>query len=409
MELPPVSDDWAVQAFTQGLNEPSSVALKQLKQNLVEYPVVTWSDVHNRYQSKIKVEDDQLGAPSGSVYPSRVPANEPRPNKERYQQYTEDRRNAPRRNIPRNDRRTDRGQNPRGLSIRAIFDRHTRPTEAPGLSEYNFNVDVSDIVSAIGKIRETRCPRPILLDPSQKNHNLVCEFHGRHDHRTEDCRQLREEVARLLKKGHLREFLSDRDKNQFQEREANRKNESDEPKHVIHMIVGGIDIPQEPIAKRTKISIPREKQTWGYIPEEALTFNDEDIETLSQPHNDALVISFLMNTFQIKRMSVDPGSSANIIRSRVVEQLGLLDQVMPTSRVLNGFNMVSETTKGDITIPVNMASTTQNVKFHVIEGDMRYNTLLGRPWIHCMRAVPSTLHQIMKFLTEDGIKTVYRE
>lgn len=53
-------------------DERSSVALKQLKQNLVEYPAVTWSDVHNRYQSKISVDDDQLGAPSGSVYPSRL-------------------------------------------------------------------------------------------------------------------------------------------------------------------------------------------------------------------------------------------------------------------------------------------------------------------------------------------------
>ena len=33
MELPPVSNDWVVQAFTQGLNERSSVASKQLKQN----------------------------------------------------------------------------------------------------------------------------------------------------------------------------------------------------------------------------------------------------------------------------------------------------------------------------------------------------------------------------------------
>ncbi|XP_070010193.1 uncharacterized protein [Nicotiana sylvestris] len=50
MELPPVSDDWLVQAFTQGLNERSLMASKELKQNLVEYPAVTWSDVHNRYQ-----------------------------------------------------------------------------------------------------------------------------------------------------------------------------------------------------------------------------------------------------------------------------------------------------------------------------------------------------------------------
>ncbi|XP_070026138.1 uncharacterized protein [Nicotiana sylvestris] len=281
--------------------------------------------------------------------------------------------------------------------------------EAPQLSEYNFNVDISDIISAISKIRDTRWLKPVLSDPSQRNPNLTCEFHGTHDHRTEDCRQLREEVVRLLSKGHLRDLLGDLAKNQFREREENRKNETEEPQHVIHMIVGGVDIPQEPTIKRTKISITREKRTQGYIPKDALTFSDEGIETLSQPHNDALVIFFLVNTFQIKRILVDPGSSANIIRSRVVEQLGLLDQIVPASRVLNGFNMARETKKGEITLPVNVTDTTQNVKFHVIEGDMRYNALLGRSWIHCMRSVTLTLHQMMKFPTKDGIKTVYGE
>ena len=56
---------------------------------------MTWSDVHNWYQLKIRVEDDQLGAPSGSVYPSRLLAKEPKPNKERYQPYLKDRRNTP--------------------------------------------------------------------------------------------------------------------------------------------------------------------------------------------------------------------------------------------------------------------------------------------------------------------------
>ncbi|XP_070002367.1 uncharacterized protein [Nicotiana sylvestris] len=163
------------------------------------------------------------------------------------------------------------------------------------------------------------------------------------------------------------------------------------------------------MVRRTKISITWENQTRGYIPEYALALSDKDIEALSQPYSNALVISFLVNTFQIKCVLVDPRSSANIIRSRVVEQLGLLVQIVPTSRVLNGFNMASEIMKGEITIPVNVAGTTQNARFHVIEGDMRYNALLERPWIHCMRAVPSTLHQMMKFPTNDGIKTVYAE
>ncbi|XP_070026355.1 uncharacterized protein [Nicotiana sylvestris] len=252
MELPPVSDDWAIQAFTQGLNERSSVASKQLKQNLIEYPAMTWSDIHNRYQSKIRVEDDQLGAPSGSVYPSRRPSKESKPNKEIYQPYPEDRRNALRRNIPHNDRRMDRGQNPRRLVSKAGFDRHTGPTEAPRFSEYNLNVDVSNIVFAISKIRDTRGPRFVQSDPSQRNHNLMCEFHNTHGHRDEDCHQLREEVARLLSKGHIREFHSDRTKIQFREREATKKNEINEPQHVIHMILGGIDAPTRTYDQKNK-------------------------------------------------------------------------------------------------------------------------------------------------------------
>ncbi|XP_070022376.1 uncharacterized protein [Nicotiana sylvestris] len=162
----------------------------------------------------------------------------------------------------------------------------------------------------------------------------MCKYHGTHGHRTEDCRQLREEVARLFSEGHLQEILSDRDKNHFRERDA-RKNEQAEPQHVIHMIIGGVDVPERPVFKRIKVSITREKQTRSYVPENILSLCDEEAEGISQPHNDALV--------------------------------------------LNGFNMASETTKGEIILPVNVAGTIQDTRFHVIEGDMRYNVLLGRP------------------------------
>nr|XP_016486756.1 PREDICTED: uncharacterized protein LOC107806998 [Nicotiana tabacum] len=143
--------------------------------------------------------------------------------------------------------------------------------------------------------------------------------------------------------------------------------------------------------------------------EDILTFSKEDFETLTRPHNDVLVNSFLLNNIQIKHVLVDPGSSTNLIRWKVVEQLGLLDQIVPTSCVLNDFNMAGEITKGEITLLVNVSSVVQDAKFHVIEGDVRYNALLGRPWIHNVRAVPSTLHNMMKFPIKDGIKTVYGE
>ncbi|XP_059315776.1 uncharacterized protein LOC132066488 [Lycium ferocissimum] len=80
---------------------------------------------------------------------------------------------------------------------------------------------------------------------------------------------------------------------------------------------------------------------------------------------------------------------------------------MPAARVFNGFNRTCETTKGEITLPVNTVGIVQHTKFYVIDGKMRYNALIDRLWVHNMRAVPSTLHQMLKFPTPDGIKTIH--
>ncbi|XP_070029467.1 uncharacterized protein [Nicotiana sylvestris] len=262
------------------------------------------------------------------------------------------------------------------------FDKHIDPIEAPRLSEYNFSIDASGIVSTIRRIKDTKWPRPIQTDPSQRNPNLMCKYHGTHDHRTEDCRYLREEVAWLFNEGHLREFLSDRAKNHFRERDA-RKTEQEEPHHVIHMIIGEVDIPQRPIFKCTKLSITREKRTRNYVPEDVLSFCDEEAEGISQPHKDAFVISILLNKIQVKCVLVDPGPK--------------------------WLQHGKRNNKGRDILPVNVVGTIQDTRFHVIKGDMMYNALLGRPWMHNMRAVPSTLHQMMKFPTEEGVKIVYGE
>nr|XP_016492256.1 PREDICTED: uncharacterized protein LOC107811779 [Nicotiana tabacum] len=270
IEFPPVTYDWAVQAFTHGLNERSLIASHQLKQNLIEYPAVSWADVHNR---------------SASINQSDI-NRDPRSNKERYQPYTSDRRNSGvGRNHVQNDRRSDRGQNSRGLMSKNGFEK------------------------------------------------------------TEDCRQLREEVAHLFNAGQLRVFRCDRAKNHFRKRDANKKIEQKEPQHVINMIAEGVNIPQGAMLKRTKVSITGEKQTRDYVPEGTVSFSDKEAKGISQPHNDALVIPILLNKVQVTRVLVDPGSLVNIIPMRVLDKLGLQNQIVLAARVLNGFNMASETTK----------------------------------------------------------------
>ncbi|XP_019248831.1 PREDICTED: uncharacterized protein LOC109228110 [Nicotiana attenuata] len=109
------------------------------------------------------------------------------------------------------ERRTDRGRNNRSLQDKEVSG--IQDSTYPRLSNYNFNISIVELVSTIRNINEARFLKPIRFDPSQRDRNLCCEYHGTHGHRTWDCRHLREEVATLLKNGHLRQFLCDRAEN----------------------------------------------------------------------------------------------------------------------------------------------------------------------------------------------------
>ena len=46
------------------------------------------------------------------------------------------------------------------------------------------------------------------------------------------------------------------------------------------------------------------------------------------------------------------------------------------------------------------------VTFIVVASYSQYTAILGRPWIHAIGTVPSTLHVKVKFCTEQGIAIV---
>ncbi|KAF2554830.1 hypothetical protein F2Q68_00016449 [Brassica cretica] len=45
-------------------------------------------------------------------------------------------------------------------------------------------------------------------------------------------------------------------------------------------------------------------------------------------------------------------------------------------------------------------------KFTVVDHPMPFDAIVGRPWLHQMRAVPSVYHQCVKFLSPTGEKTI---
>ncbi|XP_059670721.1 uncharacterized protein LOC132316231 [Cornus florida] len=68
-------------------------------------------------------------------------------------------------------------------------------------------------------------------------------------------------------------------------------------------------------------------------------FGDGDLSRVQLPHEDPLVISLLVANCMIRRVLIDPGSSANIITKTVFEQLEIpSSSIRPTSSPLMGFD-----------------------------------------------------------------------
>jgi len=56
---------------------------------------------------------------------------------------------------------------------------------------------------------------------------------------------------------------------------------------------------------------------------------------------------------------------------------------------------------GKIKLKCQIGNLRSEVMCYVIDADTLYNLLLGRPWIHRNSIVPSTLHQVMKYVDGD--------
>ena len=77
-----------------------------------------------------------------------------------------------------------------------------------------------------------------------------------------------------------------------------------------------------------------------------------------------------------------------------------------THTVVKAFDGTRREVIGEIEIEMQIGPCVFNVEFQVMDISASYNYLLGRPWIHIDGAVPSTLHQKIKFVTEGQLVSI---
>ena len=140
---------------------------------------------------------------------------------------------------------------------------------------------------------------------------------------------------------------------------------------------------------------------------ELIAFNDDDLEGMIQQHDDTLVVTAWINGFIVKKVLIDQGSGAEVMYPNLFKGLSLKNEDLNKyDTPFVGFDGRMVIPKGQISLPVNMEGKEVMMKFIVVASYSPYTAILGRPWIHVMGAISSTLYVKVKFRTKQGIVIV---
>ncbi|XP_028110847.1 uncharacterized protein LOC114309337 [Camellia sinensis] len=234
--------------------------------------------------------------------------------------------------------------------------------------------------------------------PDTRRRYRQCEYHKDHGHDTDSCYALKDHLEELVQDGRLQQHVQ---KNPIK---TVALRQDLPPLGIIHMIY---DLPT-PLVVHV-IQAPQKQLTPSRQLYEApsIIFNDSDLIGVTLPHSDPLVIELHVNRFVVECVFIDQGSTLEVMYYETFVRLGLNQSDLSLApHPLFGFNANPEYLLGRITLPVRADSRTMDVEFLVINLPSPYNIIMGRTWLHAIQAVPSTYHQLLRFLTQHGIEQI---
>ena len=251
---------------------------------------------------------------------------------------------------------------------------------------------------------------PMRAGLDQRNRSLRCDYHREHGHETNHCQSLKFLVEKMIWAGHLRRYLREPINGVAAAPTVDTVIADTEhasgPRLAINFILGGpTDSKYQSKKKRRKIlraaSVKarvntvraQEIITAVQLVDDPISFLPINPTWVITPHYDALVLTVSINNFDVHRVLVDPGSATDLLHLLALKQMRVpLDRLSSAGKVLSEFNRATTLTVGDIAFPVQAGPVIQQVLFSVVEDLGLYNAILGRAWLHTMKAVPSTYH-----------------
>ncbi|XP_026459069.1 uncharacterized protein LOC113359693 [Papaver somniferum] len=144
-------------------------------------------------------------------------------------------------------------------------------------------------------------------------------------------------------------------------------------------------------------------------------FEVDDIPQRSWGRTDPLVVTIparrmkkdkdakASEEWAIEGTLIDIGSSADILFYRTFKDMGYNDVDLKPSAYIHGFNKAITKPKGEVIINMPLGEIEMQVTLCVVDVESPYNMLLGKPWLHGIKGVASTLHRCIRFPMPSGI------
>ncbi|KAG8660874.1 hypothetical protein MANES_02G203175v8 [Manihot esculenta] len=283
------------------------------------------------------------------------------------------------------------------------------------------NASRAEVLMAVQDKEFLQWPKPMKSEADQRNPDKYCQYHRTHGHDTNNCFQLIAEIERLIKRGHLKNFVKKSEGQKPQSSSAVQMPRrtgagpvNDGSSGTINMIVGGTGGRMGRRGKKRnregESSSTEVMQIVDHSPL-TITFSSEDAQGIQMPHDDALVIEAVIHNYRVKKVLVDDGSKVNLLPYRVFQQMGIPDeQLVRDQAPIKGIGGVPVLVEGKVKLALTLGEAprtrTHHEVFLVVKLPLSYNVILGRPALFNFEAVTSIRYLALKFPTEEGVGIV---
>ncbi|GJZ97628.1 reverse transcriptase domain-containing protein [Tanacetum coccineum] len=284
---------------------------------------------------------------------------------------------------------------PSGRPLSENLTSRSQPREGRGSSRFTplIKTPKEILATEAGKFKP---PLPMVTPVEKRSSNKFYDFYNDKGHSTDECMQLKKQIEELVRAGKLSHLIKEIKQGQDQIKNGKKEAPTKDKSLAIYMI-------------RQWQRTTRQKLTQSFAYGSEIMFPPlADSDGTEGP----LVIEAEIGGHMIHRIYIDEGSSTKILYEHCFNQLHpeIRSQMVPVRTSLTSFSGETIWPLRQLRLLMTTGDADHYTKvwmnFMIVRSISQYNSIIGRPGIREIQAVPSTAHEMLKFPADGGIVTI---